>query len=171
LDLTDRGGTQLSDILTIPAFTASLFSDGNAPGGAEPPETGPFPIVQFKISADSDKNTASGISDTLTVNNRSVSILESAEPLTVRVAIGARTIPFGTGGDSLSIGAFTVELVSLGELPGGDGGEFVSDTVTISATSDVPEPSPQMLLAIALVGLIAQRQFRRTLRLHSSTRP
>jgi hypothetical protein len=100
LDITNPGGTQLSDILSLSSFTVTLFSDGNTSEGPEPPETAP-PSIVTTITALSDQNTSTGISDTLTVTDHpAVSILESAEPLDVIIPNAARSVPFGDGGDS-----------------------------------------------------------------------
>jgi hypothetical protein len=152
LDITNPGGTQLSDILSISSFTVTLSSDGNTSEGPEPPEAALPPIVTM-ITAVSDQNTSTGISDTLTVTGHpAVSILESAEPLDVIIPIAARSVPFGDGGDSLTISAFTVDLVSLRDQPGADAGSL-TDTITINASSDaspIPEPSTLALLGLGL---------------------
>lgn len=152
-DLTNPAGTRLSDILSISSFTITLSSDGDT-GGGEPPERGPN-IKPIVITARSDRNTASGISDTLSVTgHRSKSILEAGEPAEVTISVAARSVPFGAGGDSITISAFTVNLASLADQPGADAGNM-TDTITISASSDpfpVPEPSTLTLVALALAG-------------------
>lgn len=152
LEFTNADRTQLSDILTIGAFTVTLSSDGDTSEGPEAPEASPNPVV-FTITGVSDENTTTGISDTLTVSGHpAVSILESAEPLDVVIPIAAMSIPFGDGGDTLTISAFSVDLVSLKDTPGADFGSM-TDTITITATSDpppIPEPSTLALSALGL---------------------
>ncbi len=151
LDITNPGGTQLSDILSISSFMVTLSSDGNTSGGPEPPEAALPPIV-ITMTAVSDQNTPAGISDTLTVTGHpAVSILES---------IAARSVPFGDGGDSLTISAFTVDLVSLRDQPGADAGSL-TDTITINASSDaspIPEPSTLALLGLGLAGAVLTKR-------------
>ena len=160
LDITNPGGTQLSDILSISSFTVTLTSDGDTSEGPEPAEAALPPIVTT-ITAVSDQNTSTGISDTLTVTGHpAVSILESAEPFDVIIPIAARSMPFGNGGDSLTISAFTVDLVSLRDQPGADVGSL-TDTITINASSDpspIPEPSTLTLLGLGLAGAVLTKR-------------
>ena len=160
LDITNPGGTQLSDILSISSFTVTLSSDGNTSEGPEPAEAA-LPAIVTTITAVSDQNTPAGISDTLTVTGHpAVSILESAEPLDVIIPIAARSVPFGDGGDSLTISAFTVDLVSLRDQPGADAGSL-TDTITINASSDpspIPEPSTLTLLGLGLAGAVLTKR-------------
>jgi hypothetical protein len=159
-DLTNPGRTQLSDILSISAITVSVISDSDASpeGGTESPLA---PVV-ITVTAASDQNTAAGVSDTLTVTGQPPkTILEANEPSEVTISVPARSILFGDGGDTLTISAFTANLVSLADTPGADVGTM-TDTITINATSDsaVPEPSTLVLVGLALSGLGVERLFR-----------
>jgi hypothetical protein len=143
-----------SDFLTISPFTVTLTSDADGPG----PDLGEFGTFQFRIAATSNVASPAGVSDILAVNGLTQNLLESQEPGAVTIPVSALTLPLAEGGssalsDTLSISDFTVMLSSVGGGP--DVGEQGFDTITISAFSDVPEPSTLILVGLGLAGVLA----------------
>ena len=163
-----------SDTLSISAFTVSLTSNSDTSTG---PDLGESATVSLNIFAGSDSACLGFlVSDCLTVGNFPTATLTEAQEangmssVSVNVPEYQQVLgPFengGAGSDVLTVTPFTVTLTSNGQSTGT--GETFSDTLTVTALSDVPEPS--MLLPVALMGLLggAYRFRRLGIRKHGS---
>ena len=148
-----------SDTLSIGAFTVSLTSNRDTSTG---PDLGESAKVGLNIFAASDSGCLGFlVSACLTVGNFPTATLTEAQEANGMNSVSVNVPqyqqglgPFengGAGSDVLTITPFTVTLTSNGQSTGS--GETFSDTLTVTALSDVPEPS--MLLPLALMGLLS----------------
>jgi hypothetical protein len=162
-----------SDFLSI-SFTVELISDENITSTL--PDSPELASASLQVSASSDTTDCPSIySDCLNVigwdgKKYTANLPEGAEPGSTSVDVPGFEkflAPFENGNglddesDIFSVTGAHIELFSDADQSGPDVGESFSDTITVGAVSDVPEPSTVVLLASAatlLSGLLRKRK-------------